>query len=134
MSTTLHPPGIVLTKEGRNLVRARIEPSGIEALGRCVESAFLRATAKAPNLAVWISGNAASKRLARRYGLQYRRNRPGAGRPKTPPEAKAELVTISPRLSPAGKTLLDALCQARDESQGQVIEAGLEALKPAPPS
>lgn len=78
----------------------------------------------------WLAGKAASQSLAGAYRLEYRKRRPGAGRPASvTPRPVVRPVTI--RLSGGGYALLETLCKARNEPQAAVVEAGLEALNPA---
>lgn len=128
-------PGIVLTRLPAHRVRAEHVPSGTtaEALGARKALAMLLCSFKGsmprPH---WISGPAASPTLAARHGLTYRQRRPGGGRPPAPVNApKPEILATTIRLSKAGSGLLKTLCVQRRQTQAQVVEAGLLALKPA---
>lgn len=73
----------------------------------------------------WLSGPAATKRLAIRFCLAYRKRAPGGGRKKTAIEAKAVYVPVW--MTPPGRDRLDFLRGKRP--RGAFIEAHLPLMK-----
>jgi hypothetical protein len=76
----------------------------------------------------YLSGPAATKSLAKKFGLKYRKRAPGAGRPKLTIEAKAKQVTIW--LTDPQKVTFQAAARKLDLAEGPAVyQMSLNTLK-----
>jgi hypothetical protein len=73
----------------------------------------------------WLSGPAATRKLAKAVGLEFRKRAPGGGRKKAEPGHKVVYVPVW--MTPAGLIRLDFLRGKR--ARGAFIEAHLALMK-----
>ena len=73
----------------------------------------------------WISGDAASESFGARFGMIYRKRRPGAGRKVVVGIERVKTKTVSIRLPLDAFERLSELCVTQNKTQAEVFTAAL---------